>query len=58
MSGQPAQVSFFRIRWAGENPKLWQKRCEDYFTMYSVDPAVWIKVATMQFTGPSAQGRS
>lgn len=22
----------------GENPKLWQSRCEDYFHMYSVDP--------------------
>jgi hypothetical protein len=39
----------------GENPKLWQKRCEDYFHIYVVDPSVWIRVATMQFTGPAAR---
>jgi hypothetical protein len=39
----------------GDNPKLWQTRCEDYFTMYVVDPRVWIRVATMQFTGPAAR---
>jgi hypothetical protein len=39
----------------GDNPKLWQKRCEDYFHMYSVDPSVWIRVSTMHFTGPAAR---
>jgi hypothetical protein len=39
----------------GDNPKLWQTRCEQYFTMYAVDPRVWIRVATMQFTGPAAR---
>jgi uncharacterized coiled-coil protein SlyX len=39
----------------GENPRLWQKRCEDYFHMYSVDPSLWIQVAYMQFTGPAAR---
>jgi hypothetical protein len=39
----------------GENPKLWKKRCEDYFHIYAVDPSVWIRVATMQFTGPAAR---
>jgi hypothetical protein len=38
----------------GENPKLWQSRCEDYFHMYSVDPRMWIKIASMQFVGPAA----
>jgi hypothetical protein len=37
----------------GGNPKLWQTRCEDYFLMYSVDPRMWIKVASMQFVGPA-----
>jgi hypothetical protein len=32
----------------GGNPKLWQTRCEDYFLMYSVDPRMWIKVASTQ----------
>jgi hypothetical protein len=39
----------------GENPKLWQSRCEDYFQMYSVDSSVWIKVASMHFSGPAAR---
>jgi hypothetical protein len=39
----------------GENPKLWMTRCEDYFLMYSVDPRMWIKVASMQFIGPAAR---
>jgi hypothetical protein len=39
----------------GDSPKLWQKRAEDYFTMYSVDPIVWIKVSTMHFTGAAAR---
>jgi hypothetical protein len=24
----------------GDNPKLWQTRCENYFAMYSVDLSV------------------
>jgi hypothetical protein len=39
----------------GDNPKLWQTRCENYFAMYSVDPRVWICVSTMHFTGPAAR---
>jgi hypothetical protein len=39
----------------GENPKLWQSRCEAYFHMYTVDPSVWVQVAYMQFTGPAAR---
>jgi hypothetical protein len=39
----------------GDNSKLWKTRCEDYFTMYSVDPRVWIRVATMHFIGPEAR---
>lgn len=35
----------------GTSPKLWQKRCEDYFDMYSIDEVVWVKVATMHFVG-------
>jgi hypothetical protein len=39
----------------GENPKLWQTRCQDYFTMYSVDTSVWIRIARMHFTGSAAR---
>jgi hypothetical protein len=40
----------------GENPKLWQKRCEDYSVMYGVSHRVWIKVATMSFSGQLVVG--
>jgi hypothetical protein len=39
----------------GENPKLWQRRCEDYFMMYAVSSSVWIRVATMHFSGAAAR---
>jgi hypothetical protein len=38
-------------RFDGDNPKLWQSRCKNYFDMYSVEPSIWIKVATMNFEG-------
>lgn len=34
---------------------MWQSRCENYFEMYSVEPEMWIKVATIHFTGPAAR---
>lgn len=39
----------------GENPKLWITRCEDYFDMYAVEPALWIKVSSMHFTAAAAR---
>jgi hypothetical protein len=39
----------------GENPKLWQSRCEAYFHMYGVELSMWVLVATMQFVGPAAR---
>jgi hypothetical protein len=39
----------------GENPKLWQSRCESYFHMYGVELSMWVQVATMQFVGPAAR---
>jgi hypothetical protein len=34
----------------GDNPRLWIKRCETYFDMYSVEPEAWVKIATMHLT--------
>jgi hypothetical protein len=42
-------------RFTGENPKLWQSRCEDYFVMFDTDPALWISVAAIQFEGAAAR---
>lgn len=35
----------------GTSPKLWQKRCEDYFAMYATEITVWVRVASMHFEG-------
>ena len=37
----------------GTDLKLWITCAEDYFTMYSVDPSIWIQCARMQFLGPA-----
>jgi hypothetical protein len=42
-------------KFEGENPKLWQSRCESYFDMYDVDYSIWVKVASMHFEGPAAR---
>jgi hypothetical protein len=39
----------------GEHPRLWLGRAQDYFDIYFVDPKVWIRVATMHFTGAAAR---
>jgi hypothetical protein len=39
----------------GDNPKLWQSKCENYFDMYSVPHSVWVRVATMHFDGVAAR---
>uniref|UniRef100_A0ACD5ZH15 Uncharacterized protein n=1 Tax=Avena sativa TaxID=4498 RepID=A0ACD5ZH15_AVESA len=39
----------------GENPQLWQIRCEDFFELYDTSPRLWVKLAFMQFTSPAAR---
>jgi hypothetical protein len=34
----------------GENPKLWLTRCEDYFDLYNLDPAVRVRFTSMNFS--------
>jgi hypothetical protein len=51
--GQLPKMHFPKFQ--GDNPKLWQSRCENYFDMYSVDPHMWVCVATMHFEGPAAR---
>lgn len=42
-------------RFDGEQPKLWQIQCEDYFEMYGTAPSLWVRLASLQFTGPAAR---
>jgi hypothetical protein len=53
MRGRLPQLNF--PVFDGDNPKLWTRRSQDYFDMYSVDPHMWIKVATMHLTGAAAR---
>lgn len=38
----------------GDHPKLWQIQCEDYFEMYNTAPHLWVRLASLQFSGPAA----
>ncbi|CAD6333416.1 unnamed protein product [Miscanthus lutarioriparius] len=38
----------------GSNPKLWLRRCLDYFEMYLVPCRRWVKVAIMHLSGAAA----
>jgi hypothetical protein len=51
--GKLPKVNFPKFE--GDNPKLWQSCCENYFEMYGVDPLVWVRVSTMHFEGPATQ---
>jgi hypothetical protein len=42
-------------RFDGEHPKLWQLQCEDYFEMYNTAPHMWVRLASMQFSGAAAK---
>lgn len=35
--------------------KLWISRCEDYFDLYDVLLANWIKISSMHFVDPAAK---
>jgi hypothetical protein len=38
----------------GANPKLWQRRCEEYFRRWSTPQTLWVSYGTSQFTGAAA----
>lgn len=39
----------------GENPQFWRTRCEKYFSVYGVHSDLWVRVATLHFTGNAAR---
>jgi hypothetical protein len=41
-------------RFDGEQPKLWQIQCEDYFDMYGKAP-LWVRLASLQFSGATTR---
>ena len=38
----------------GDNPTGWRIRCEAYFRVCGVDPAVWVDIVVVHFTGAAA----
>ncbi|XBJ10063.1 hypothetical protein VPH35_015013 [Triticum aestivum] len=38
----------------GKNPQFWKTRCEKYFAVYGVQPDLWVRVATLHFSGTAA----
>lgn len=39
----------------GENPQFWKTKCEKYFDVYGVQTDLWVRVATLHFTGNAAR---
>uniref|UniRef100_A0A453H676 Retrotransposon gag domain-containing protein n=1 Tax=Aegilops tauschii subsp. strangulata TaxID=200361 RepID=A0A453H676_AEGTS len=39
----------------GDNPQFWKTKCEKYFDVYGVSRDVWVRVATLHFTGNAAR---
>lgn len=46
------QLSF--PQFDGTSPKIWKKKCENIFDIYSVPSEMWVKLATMFFIGSTA----
>jgi uncharacterized protein YhaN len=42
-------------KFEGDNPKLWQSRCENYFDMSRIDKSNWVRISAMYFDGPTAR---
>jgi hypothetical protein len=39
----------------GDNPQFWRTKCEKYFAVYGLQPDLWVRVATLHFTGNTAR---
>jgi hypothetical protein len=49
----PAMPQIDFPKFSGTNPKLWIRQCETYFDLYHVPVQNWVKLATVNFTGPA-----
>lgn len=38
----------------GDNPQFWKMCCEKYFDVYGISTELWVRVATLHFTGNAA----
>lgn len=51
--GRLPKLNFSNVRW-GE-PKLWIRRSQNYFDMYSVESNLWVYVSSMHFVAAAAR---
>jgi hypothetical protein len=42
-------------KFEGDNPKLWQSHCENYFDMSGIDKSNWVRISVMYFDGPATR---
>lgn len=41
-------------QFSGDNPQMWKVNCEQYFDVYGIRQAHWVKIATLNFSGNAA----
>lgn len=41
-------------QFSGDSPQMWRANCEQYFDLYGILPANWVKIATLNFVGNAA----
>lgn len=39
----------------GDNPQFWKARCEKYFDVYGIQKEMWVRVASLHFSGNAAR---
>lgn len=42
------------LQFSGDNPQMWKVNCEQYFDVYGIRQAHWVKIATLNFSGNAA----
>jgi hypothetical protein len=50
----PAMPQLDFPKFDGTSPKLWIKRCDTYFDLNGIPVENWVKLATINFSGPAA----
>lgn len=38
------------LQFSGDNPQMWKVNCEQYFDVYGIRQAHWVKIATLNFS--------
>lgn len=52
MANKLPKLSFPKFD-GGMSPRMWQTLSEEYFEMFGLDPALWVRVSALYFEGPA-----